>query len=315
MVSRGVGAVLVNPPTAPPGTHHWILWGRGRRHHVAGFAGPFSIKAVVRGSGVWETAAGRFVVDPASYLVLNEGQTYTITVDARDPVETFCVFFRRGFMAEAARALAVPAGALLVAPEPSGPRAWDVAESLQPHDRHVSPLLGRLHLGVSGQDAGALDLETGIHELATALAAADDDVRRQAARVPARRASTRAEVYRRLRRARDFMEGHLDQDLTLDRVARAACLSSFHFHRSFRAAFGETPRDYVTRRRLERARELLRQGHLPVTEVCLAVGFESLGSFSAAFHRRFGRPPSRSREEGASAPWTGVLDSRSQERL
>ena len=317
MAPRTGGPVVVNPSSRPTDARHWILWGRGRRHHVAGFAGPFSVKSVVRGSGVWEAPSGRFVVDRSSYLVLNEGQTYTITVDAADPVETFCVFFRRGFVSEAVRALTVPAAALLDAPEPAEARAWEVLESLQPHDLLVSPVLARLHAAVSGHGAAAIDLDAGVHDLASALAAADDEVARQAARVPARRASTRSEVYRRLRRARDFIEGHLDQDVTLERVARAACLSSFHFHRSFRRAFGETPRDYVTRRRLERAGDLLDEGHLPVTEICLAVGFESLGSFSAAFHRWAGVPPSRYRGRGGAGRWTkpGVLNSGPQERL
>jgi AraC-like DNA-binding protein len=315
MAAHGDGTVAVNAPSGPTGERHHVLWGRGRRHHVAGFKGPFSVKSVVRGRAVWETAGGRFVLDPASYLVLDEGEPYDITVDAAEPVETFCVFFRRGFMPAAARALTVPASALLDRPEADDPRSWEVVGSLQPHDRLVTPVLARLHAGVARGGSGTLDLESEVHDLASAVAAADADVRSQAARVPARRASTRAEVLRRLRRARDFMEGHLDEDLTLDRIARAACLSSFHFHRAFRGAMGETPRDYVTRRRLEQARDLLARGHLPVTEVCLAVGFESLGSFSAAFHRRFGVPPSRWRGAALRSSWTDVVDSLSRERL
>ena len=66
-------------------------------------------------------------------------------------------------------------------------------------------------------------------------------------------------------------------------LARAALMSTAHFSRQFRAAYGETPYAYLMTRRIERAKDLLRRGDLSVTEVCLAVGCTSLGSFSARF--------------------------------
>ncbi len=113
--------------------------------------------------------------------------------------------------------------------------------------------------------------------------------------VPAVRAGTRLEILRRVGRARDFIEAELTSTisrLTLVRIARAACLSLYHCHRSFLAVFGETPRRYVARRRLERAREMLTTTERSVTDVCLSVGFSSLGSFSASYRRRFGVSPS-----------------------
>lgn len=74
-------------------------------------------------------------------------------------------------------------------------------------------------------------------------------------------------------------------------LARVACLSAHHFHRTFRELFGRTPHGYLTALRLERARTLLAHTETPVTKVCLAVGFESLGSFSARFHREAGISP------------------------
>jgi AraC-like DNA-binding protein len=96
----------------------------------------------------------------------------------------------------------------------------------------------------------------------------------------------------RLVRARDFL---LDEALSapsLDAAARQAGLSKFAFLRHFSAAFGETPHAYVTRLRLARAQELLVETDLPVTDICLEVGFSSLGSFSALFARRVGATPS-----------------------
>lgn len=86
-----------------------------------------------------------------------------------------------------------------------------------------------------------------------------------------------------LRRARDRMDRDHAQGLTVPEVAAGALMSPAHFSRQFRAAYGETPYAYLMTRRIERAKALLREGTLSVTEVCLAVGATSLGSFSARF--------------------------------
>ena len=75
------------------------------------------------------------------------------------------------------------------------------------------------------------------------------------------------------------------------RICSVAAMSPFHFQRMFKSAFGISPMQFVQRRRLERARYLLTKTEEPVTSICLAVGFESLGSFSALFKRTFGVSP------------------------
>jgi AraC-like DNA-binding protein len=100
-----------------------------------------------------------------------------------------------------------------------------------------------------------------------------------------------------LRVAKDLMDRHYAEPLSLDQVARQAGYSRFHFLRAFRDAYGETPRAYLTRRRIERARDLLRSANLTVTEICHMVGFSSLGSFSARFTELVGCSPSRYRED------------------
>lgn len=80
--------------------------------------------------------------------------------------------------------------------------------------------------------------------------------------------------------------------LDLDALARSASWSRFHFLHRFQQATGDTPHHYLTRIRIARARQLLEETELPVTEVCLAVGFRSLGSFSSTFKRYTGRSPS-----------------------
>jgi len=94
-----------------------------------------------------------------------------------------------------------------------------------------------------------------------------------------------------LRRARDLMDREYASALDVAAVARAALMSSAHFSRQFRAAYGETPYSYLMTRRIERAKALLRAGRLSVTEVCMAVGCSSLGSFSARFTELVGETP------------------------
>ena len=95
-----------------------------------------------------------------------------------------------------------------------------------------------------------------------------------------------------LRRARDHADRHYAEPLDLDALAAEARLSKYHFLRLFRTTYGVTPAEYVSRRRIERAQDLLRATNLTVTEVCHAVGFSSLGSFSSRFRDVVGESPS-----------------------
>jgi transcriptional regulator GlxA family with amidase domain len=104
-----------------------------------------------------------------------------------------------------------------------------------------------------------------------------------------------------LRRARDLMDREYATPLDVAAIARAALMSTGHFARQFRAAYGETPYAYLMTRRIERAKALLRSGDLSVTDVCMAVGCTSLGSFSARFTEIVGETPTAYRARDHSA--------------
>jgi AraC-like DNA-binding protein len=95
----------------------------------------------------------------------------------------------------------------------------------------------------------------------------------------------------RLCRARDRLREVPERRLSIDELAREADVSPFHFIRQFQATFGETPHQFRIRARLERAKDLLALSDRSVTDVCLEVGFSSLGSFSDLFTRRVGISP------------------------
>ena len=104
----------------------------------------------------------------------------------------------------------------------------------------------------------------------------------------------------RLRRARDLMDHEYANPLDVAALARVALMSTAHFARQFRATYGESPYSYLMTRRIERAKALLRRGDLSVTDVCMAVGCTSLGSFSARFTELVGETPTayRARDHG-----------------
>ncbi len=112
-----------------------------------------------------------------------------------------------------------------------------------------------------------------------------------------------------LRRARDLMDREYARPLEVAELARAALMSTAHFARQFRATYGETPYSYLMTRRIERAKALLRRGDLSVTDVCMAVGCTSLGSFSARFTELVGETPTayRARDHRALASVPGCV--------
>jgi AraC-like DNA-binding protein len=103
-----------------------------------------------------------------------------------------------------------------------------------------------------------------------------------------------------LRRARDLADRHYADPLDVDALASAAHVSKFHFARCFAETYGAAPMRYLTRRRIERAQDLLRSANLTVTEVCMMVGFSSLGSFSRRFRELVGESPTQYRDRWAA---------------
>lgn len=107
-----------------------------------------------------------------------------------------------------------------------------------------------------------------------------------------------------LRRAKDRMDRDYAEPLDVPTLATDAFMSPAHFSRQFKQAFGETPYSYLMTRRVERAMALLRRGDLPITDVCMAVGCTSLGSFSSRFTELVGETPTayRNRDHSDMAP-------------
>lgn len=287
--------MLLNPPAHLLGTGNAIVGGRGVRRYEQRFAGPLSVKAVIAGRAVWETGEGRFELVPGCALVLNDGEEYEVTIDALQPVETFCLFFARGFVEDAWRSSVTGSETLL---DDSSPRPVAFAEKLH----FDAPLTCELQRAHARMTAG-LSMDESFYTAALQLVSVQRELASRVARVPALRASTREELARRVAVATSFLHANLDRNVSVAEAAREACLSPFHFHRLFAAFHGTTPHRYLTRLRLERAKAMLRAGDRDVSEVAIECGFESAGSFTTLFKRTFGVTPGaiRRNEEAPQA--------------
>ncbi|HTS24827.1 MAG TPA: AraC family transcriptional regulator [Bryobacteraceae bacterium] len=289
--------------SAPLGTHNSLLRARSRRHVVTGFEGPLSIKSVVTGTVAWRSGSRDLVVDRDSFLVLQDGEPYSMDIDARAPVATLCVFFQRGF-AESVRA---SLGSQAIDPEPA---RVPFLGHLHPRDERILP---RMQSIAAAPEAGSLWLDEQYLLLARDLVLLDRDLRRRAGMMPARRPATREELYRRVRRGQELLHAQPGSDWSLGEIARQSCLSPYHFHRAFTTAFGMTPHQYRNELRLAQARRLLETTELTVTEICGAVGFQSAPSFTTLFRQSFGVPPTAARKKASpdktSAPASATMRS------
>ena len=108
------------------------------------------------------------------------------------------------------------------------------------------------------------------------------------------------QTYRSLANARDFMRDAYGRPITLPDISAQANLSPYHFLRIHKLAYGETPHEFLTRVRIERAKTLLARGSHNVSEACFEVGFSSVGSFSTLFSHRVGLTPSEYRRHARS---------------
>jgi AraC family transcriptional regulator len=300
-------SVLFNPPAAELGAKNAIVAGRARQYHVGEFPGPLSIKTVVRGAGRWETREARRLVDAGNYLILNAGQPYSLTIDSHETVETFCLFFRDGLVEDVNCVDAAGRATLLDDPAGGAAAAWtsgsaEFFETLRPHDSILSPIVQKIYARVAAKTATQPWLEDQFLAAASALCRVHGEANKRAAQIPARKPATRVELYRRLLRGRDYIDSFFGAEVRLAEVAREACLSPYHFHRLFREVFGQTPNQYLQRKRLANAERQLACSEQRVTDICLEVGFESVTSFSTLFRRSFGCSPReyRARKGGAS---------------
>lgn len=269
----------------------FVMYERGKVHNWAG-VGPLSLKSFVSGEAWYTAGGGRYRLDHRSYLILNHRQPYEISIEADRAVESFCLFFEAGFAEQVFYSQTAPNDRLLTEPAAFPISSTLFFERAYPHNAELTPLLTGLRLRLDRQPPPEPAwLQEQFNFIMTSLLQIHREVSREVETLSATRAATRQELYRRLYRVKDYLDACYNRPLNLDELAAVGYLSPNHLLRTFKELFHRTPHQYLTARRLERAAELLTHTELSVTEIGLAVGFESLGSFSWLFRRQTGLSP------------------------
>lgn len=282
------------------GTRNCAILARAKQANYSRYQQAFSIKMASSGAEEYFIERRRVAVDDDSYLVLNEGRIYGSSIAARAPIESFCLFFRPGLIAETQAALRLQNAAVLDRPDPAT-SAVELSEHLRPCDAVVTPVLRFIRFGVLQGASGDEWLEDQFTLLAERLLRVHSNCTAAAPQFALLRASTRHEVVRRLHLGADFLSAHYQRDVRVAEAAAAAAMSRYHFSRMFREAFACTPQEYLRRKRVAVAQRLLRDTNRSVDEVAECVGLTTRSALFRALRAIAGTTPREWRRRARDA--------------
>lgn len=255
------------------------------------FRSPFSIKFCLADAIRYEVDKQSIVVPPGGFFIANDGLEMECLPN-EPGVKALFVSFTNALIHDVHRNHCHEDKTLL---DETCTKAGPV-HFFQHIYKQPSPLSGQMQaLAQHIADSKTSDYHLApdiFYSLAENLFSMQRDVFRQIDRVKARTSATREELFRRVLRAKEWMQDQWQAELTLNDIARHACLSPYHFHRSFREAFGESPMKWLRRLKLQKAKTMLETGGVSVTRAAYDCGFADVFSFSKAFRREMGVSPS-----------------------
>ncbi len=244
----------------------------------------------------------RLCIDDDTWLALGAGPAH-VRIRSAQEVRALTLMFRRGMPQEVLGTLITADDRLLEHGEVSGTRGMPFLPHLRAHDRSVTPVLLfiRRHCDRGLDDPLWYEEQFGF--LLERMLMHHRCVVARACSVPARRASTRREILRRVSLSTDFIHSCYDKPLMLGDMARAAFLSRHHFLRLFKRINDVTPHEYLQRKRTSVAARLLRSSELAVEEIVKQVGFDSRSTLFRALRRFHGLTPRECRRATHALPF------------
>lgn len=228
-------------------------------------------------------------VNDKIFYLLEPGSNLAINFKTANPLQTLFILFDERFITNIIHQQTTPADALMNNPEDVCKKDIHLPTVPFIFNTKLQSMLNSLRQNNNIQGG---QLHNILQNIVTEFCFIHAYTARQIQKLNAVKTTTREELYRRLTTAKLFMQDNACNVLTVDEIAKTACLNSFHFLRMFKQAYHTTPHQYLLQLKLEKASELLKSQKQSVTDVCAMVGFESIGSFSNLFKKSFGVTPS-----------------------
>ena len=257
--------------------------------------GPFSFFLNILGNSLCAVDGETRRIGEGSYFVSNRQQPYTLQIENGAETETFNIHFGEHFAESVLHSLITPPDRILDHGMERQLTLFSFFNQLHKRDDVFDALIGQIMR--SGMEGGFNKLL--FEEQLTALLTYHLQQHRHIAdavrKLPPVKAATRIQLYKQLSRAMDAIHSCPGEELTLEMLSSAACLSKYHFLRLFRNVYGHSPHQYIQQLRMEKARSLLSRTNVPVSEVADLLGFVNSQSFSRLFFQRMGISPSRYR--------------------
>lgn len=253
--------------------------------------GALSVKCVFSGGEVFYDVDGlKYTLTEKNYLIINEGKKYLTSIDSETEVNGFCVLFGRNFAGDVLKTLIQPIDLLLE--DPYSPCVQPVlfVEKMYDHDEFITPILASLKKSMDGQVSFEWFEET-LHLLLEKLLNLHRELYPKIDELQGVKEKTKIEIFRRLCRAKDFIESSFRESINLNAMARIANLSKHHFLRLFSQAYGKTPYQHLVDLRLDLARTMIETGNGSVTEICMKTGFRDLSNFYRLYRRKYKTSP------------------------
>jgi AraC-like DNA-binding protein len=259
--------------------------------------GCLSVKCAFNGDEHYQAGNCFYAVNKNSYLIFNEGKSYSSYIFSKTPVESFTINFSSLFEQEILNGMLQCNAYLLDNWQNNTARKIDFVEKLYPHDDIVSPVLLKMYnLSLNPKPDYNLIEET-YYQLLEKLLLLQHHVAKEINKVKAIKTSTKTELYKRLHYAKDYIDSSYTSPLTLDKISTVACLNSAYFLREFKKYFRLTPYQYIIQKRIGLAKKLLQAQNASIAEICFTVGYQDVVSFSKLFKSHFKVSPEIYRQQ------------------
>jgi len=249
---------------------------------------PFSLFMNVSGSSTVIADRREVQLEEDTFCIVNKGQVYDLLLNNKQSTTTFNIHFGDQLFQETLHAISHNSRQLLDHPDPKGSGSFLTFTRSRWKDQSLRYMIQQLQLHYQNREENLFAGEEEYELLSQTLHLAFQNVQSDQQgllQLDALRKSTKEELVRRLNRSVDYIHDFYWKKVSLDELSQVACLSKYHYLRSFKQLFSCAPHQYLMKVRLQKAEHLLRHTPLPLAEIALQLGFEEYNSFGRFFRK------------------------------